>query len=302
MVAQDKTDLPLIAAIGNFDGVHRGHQFLLTKTAEFAVEHGARVGAVVFTPHPRRYFDPECAAFNLTTPARRDALLRTYGVDEVLELAFDKNLATLAPEAFVREILKGKLNLAGVVAGADFRFGAGRAGDGDVLTSIGADAGLHVKIVDILAENPEAEKFGSSGVRNALRDGDVKLAAEMLGRPWSVSGAVEEGQKLGRTLGFPTANMVLGDLVEPRKGVYAVHVRLGEEQFDGVANFGRRPTVGVGDPLLEAHLFDFDGDLYGKTLEVSFVDFIRDEQKFDGLDALKAAIANDCDTARRILS
>ena len=292
----------LIAAIGNFDGVHLGHQHLLQQTVAFAAKHGAQPGVVVFDPHPRRFFRPEAAPFLLSSPAQRDEQLAAHGAKEILSLTFDRTLAAMTPEDFMHEVLAARLGLAGAVTGVDFRFGAGRVGDGVALKALGEKAGLAVKLVEIVTENPGAEKFGSSAVRAALKAGDVKKAAMMLGRPWSARGRVVEGQKLGRTLGFPTANMVLGDLIEPRKGVYAVNASTGGARYKGVANFGRRPTVGSVSPLLEVHLFDFSGDLYGQEIDVLFEQFIRDERKFGGLEALKAQIAADSAAALQMLA
>lgn len=290
----------VVAAIGNFDGVHRGHQFLLQKTKAFAAEHGAELGVVLFEPHPRRYFRPDDPPFLLTTPKKRDALLRASGVQEIFTLTFDKALASMTPEQFIMGVLKDRLSLAGITAGADFHFGKDRAGDGAALKALGAQAGMAVKLIELLGDEGDG-KYGSSAVREALRSGSVKEAASMLGRLWSVGGRVEEGQRLGRTLGFPTANLTLGEIIEPRRGVYATRVRFDGKEYDAVSNFGRRPTVGSSAPLLEAHLFDFEGDLYGREIEVFFVEFLRDEKKFDGLDALKARIAADCVKAREIL-
>jgi len=291
----------IIAALGNFDGVHLGHQHLLKETAAFARAHGAAPGVVLFDPHPRRYFRPDDPPFLLTSSAQRNALLREAGVDKIFTLAFDKALAAMSPAAFVNDVLKGRLGLKGVVTGADFRFGKGRAGDGAALRALGEQAGLEVKLVDVLAEDGAPEKFGSSAVRAALEAGDAAAAAAMLGRPWSVAGVVGEGRKVGRTIGFPTANMTLGELLEPRKGVYATRARFNGQTFGAVSNFGRRPTFGDGAPLLETYLFDFGGDLYGKQMEVDFIAFLRDEKKFDGIDALKAQIAEDCEQARALL-
>ncbi|MAW81736.1 MAG: bifunctional riboflavin kinase/FMN adenylyltransferase [Parvularcula sp.] len=288
----------IMAALGNFDGVHRGHQYLLQKTADFARDHNAAPGVVLFEPHPRRYFRPGDPPFLLTLPAKRDELLREAGAEEIFTLVFDKALAAMTPEDFVNGVLNEKLGLAGVVTGADFRFGQGRAGDGDALKTLGEAAGLKVRLVDTLAENPDTEKYGSSAVRAALREGEVDKAAEMLGREWSVRGVVAEGRKVGRTIGFPTANLTLGELIEPRKGVYVTRTSVDGETYGSVSNFGRRPTVGDTAPLLETFFFDFDGDLYGREIEVAFVEFLRDEQKFDGLEALKAQIAEDCLRAR----
>lgn len=297
------TPKSFICALGNFDGVHRGHRHLLKETADFAGGHGAAPGAVLFDPHPRRFFRPDDPPFLLTAPAQRDALLRQAGAEEIFTVAFDAALASMTPGDFVNGVLKGRLGLEGVVTGADFRFGKGRAGDGAALKALGEAAGLKVKLVDVLASSPQAEKFGSSAVRAALRAGEVEKAAAMLGRPWSVAGKVSEGRKVGRTIGFPTANMTLGDLIEPRKGVYATRATVGGKTYGAVSNFGRRPTVETGDspPLLETYLFDFEGDLYGREMEVAFVAFLRDEKKFDGLDALKAQIAEDSDRAKTLL-
>lgn len=308
---------PVAAAIGNFDGVHRGHQALLLALREFAEEQDAKPAAVVFDPHPRRYFRPDDPPFLLTTPTERARLLRAEGMREVMPLAFDAALAGLSPADFVQQTLKGSLGLSAVMVGADFRFGSGRAGDATMLADLCQQNGLAFRAfvpvsVDGEAVMPGAdasgtsgrplEKVGSTGVRDAIARGDMLAAADMLGRPWRVIGNVEKGQQLGRTLNFPTANLKLGELIAPRIGVYAVIAELDGERFDGVANYGRRPTVGGSDPLLEVHLFNFNGDLYGRTMSVEFVDFIRPEQKFDGLDALKAQIARDSETARQRLS
>lgn len=300
MVSDGKT--ATVAAIGNFDGVHVGHQRLMAETVALAQRLGAQPGAVMFDPHPRRFFRPDEPPFLLTTLARREALLREHGAKVVSVIAFDARLSAMSPEAFVGDILKKELGLAGVVAGKEFRFGAKRAGDGAALAEIGAACGIEVMLCDVLADGPDAEKIGSRAVRAALRDGDVAGATRMLGRPWVVTGAVVEGQKIGRTIGFPTANMMLGELMEPRRGSYVVRARVDGATYDSVANFGRRPTVGASSPLLEVHLLGFEGDLYGKEIEVEFVAFIRDEMKFDGLDALKAQIAKDRDLARRTLA
>lgn len=290
------TGPPRYAAIGNFDGVHRGHQALLAATSAAAGRIGAAPGAVVFEPHPRRYFRPNDPPFLLTTPARRADLLAAHGAAYVSVLPFTAQLVATSPEDFVVRVLKEDLGLAGAAVGADFRFGKARAGDADALRRLGAAAGLDVTIVPPLMDG--GEKFGSSAVRDALVAGDVRRAAAMLGRPWSADGVVEAGRKLGRTIGFATANFSLGDLLEPRRGVYAVRAAIDGAAYDAIANFGRRPTVGEGAPLLETHIFDFAGDLYGRRLVVDFIDFIRDERKFDSLDALKAQIADDCDVAR----
>lgn len=291
----------LIAAIGNFDGVHRGHAALIARIAAIAETEGALAGAVVFDPHPRRFFRPADPPFLITTPAARNALLGAAGARAVLPLAFDGKLAALSPEEFVRDVLKRELKLSGVAVGGDFRFGAGRAGDANSLSTLCAVHGLSAHVMEPLAERGHSDKIGSTAIREAILLGEVDRASDMLGRFWRVDGVVEAGNRVGRTLGFPTANMTLGELIEPRRGVYAVRALVDGERFDGVANFGRRPTVGAPAPLLETHLFGFSRDIYGKTVSVDFVRFIRDEMKFSGLDALKARIAEDCLAAKRFL-
>lgn len=290
----------VVAAVGNFDGVHRGHRRLLSQTTSFAHALGAEPGAVVFDPHPRRFFRPADPPFLLTTPARRDLLLKEAGARIVHSLAFDAALAALTPDAFVREVLKAKLGLFGVVTGTEFRFGKDRSGDALALRDLCEAAGMAALLVEPKPERHDGFKIGSSEIRQAIADGDVKEAALMLGRRWTVDGVVFEGQKLGRTIGFPTANLDLGELVEPRRGVYAVEAYLGERRYEAVAYFGRRPSVNGGPALLEVHLFDFSGDLYGAAMEIAFVDFIRDDRKFDGLEALRKQIEADARTARRI--
>ena len=291
-----------VAAIGNFDGVHRGHLALIDAARALAAECGAPSAALVFDPHPRRYFRPEDPPFLLTRSDDRDRLLKEAGLDAALRLPFDASLASMSPEAFVTEILVKRFALAGVATGADFRFGAGRAGDAQILSRLCAEAGLACRAVAPLHDDGAAAKIGSSGVRALIAVGDMADAARALGRPWHVSGLVECGRQLGRTIDFPTANVDLGPLIRPRHGVYAVKVHHGGETHDGVANFGRRPTVDNGAPRLEAHLFDFAGDLYGEEIGVDFYGFIRGEMKFDGLDALREQILRDCETARGLLA
>ena len=292
----------IIAAIGNFDGVHLGHQALLRETVRIAEREGAQPGVIVFEPHPRRFFQPDAPPFLLSSPQARDDLLKAHGAEQILKVVFNEMLANTLPSVFIYDMLIDRMGVSGIVAGADFRFGAKRKGDAALLQEIGKSSEFFVEIVDLLKDVPQGEKFGSTAVREAVSEGDMRAAAAMLGRPWAVRGAVVEGQKLGRTLGFPTANMLLGDYVEPRRGVYAVKVSHDGVTYDGVANYGRRPTVGSDAPLLEAHLFGFAGDLYGSTIEVAFIDFIRDEKKFDGLDALKAQIEKDITSSKEILA
>ncbi len=292
---------PIIAAIGNFDGVHLGHQALLRETVKIAQREGAIAGVIVFEPHPRQYFQPDAQPFLLTSSSGRDALLRSHGAEVILKIPFDAALAKTQPIDFVRDVLIKRMGVHGVVAGSDFRFGVDRQGDAALLKKMADGSAFFAEIVDLVSDAAQGEKFGSTAIRTAIKNGDMVGAARMLGHSWSVQGCVMQGQKLGRTLGFPTANMTLGDYIAPRHGVYAVRAMHDGKHFDGVANYGRRPTVGAEAPLLEVHLFDFSGDLYGLQINVEFIDFIRDEQKFDGLDSLKAQIAKDIKSAKLIL-
>ncbi|MGJ3231140.1 MAG: bifunctional riboflavin kinase/FAD synthetase [Oceanicaulis sp.] len=292
-----------VAALGNFDGVHRGHVAVIAAAKTLAADMRAPSAAAVFTPHPRLIFQPGADPFALMNDAQRVRALKAEGVDLVHHIAFDSALASMTPEAFVEEVLAKGLGLRGVVTGGDFCFGKDRAGDAAALKEIGARYGIEARIAAAVKGQGATGKISSSDVRQRLRDGDLQGAAALLGRPFAIEGVVAEGDRRGRTIGFPTANIALGAYLRPAFGVYAVRNRLEDGRLvDGVANLGRRPTVNGTEARLETHLFDFAEDLYGRTLEVELIDFIRGERKFDGLDQLTAQIATDCDTARRILA
>ncbi|MBI1238857.1 MAG: bifunctional riboflavin kinase/FAD synthetase [Alphaproteobacteria bacterium] len=292
-----------VAAIGNFDGVHRGHQALIGRAMERAA--GRPAGAVVFEPHPVEYFKPDAPSFRLTPFDAKARLLSARGLDVLFALRFDQELATMSAENFVRDVLRGGLGLAAVVVGADFQFGKGRKGNLDLLRREGEALGLGVECVDPVILKDDA-KVSSTLIREALKNGRPRDAARDLGHWWTVEGHVTRGDQRGRTIGFPTANLALKGTIEPALGVYAVRVTVedeaGAKTYDGVANFGRRPTFDKKDVLLEVHLFDFAGDLYGKRIAVAFVEFVRPERKFDGLESLKTQIAADCEAARTILA
>ncbi len=293
-----------VAVLGNFDGVHVGHRALIEAAAGAAEAQGAPLAAATFEPHPRRLFQPDAEPFLLTTLDRRDELLRAAGAAHVVAIPFTRDTAGMSPEEFVDEMLIARLGLAGVVVGSEFEFGKGRTGNADSLAQLGATRGLFVGVLDPVAPGAEAEKYSSTDIRSLLEAGDVTSAATLLGRPWDVRGTVKSGEQRGRTIGFPTANLDLGELVRPKNGVYAVRVGVDGAPMDkpAVANFGRRPTVGGEGRLLEVHVFDFTGDLYGRRMDVAFIEFLREERKFDGLDALKTQIAADGEQARALLS
>lgn len=292
-----------MVALGNFDGVHRGHQAVLTRAAQMADGLGVPLAACVFSPHPRRFFAPDKPAFRLMSDAWRVAALGDFGVERVYEIPFDRDLSLMSAEEFARCVLRDGLGVCGVVVGFDYRFGKDRTGDEAALCALGTSLGFDVAVQERQDIDGSNQKFSSSAVRRCLRDGDPLGAADILSRPWVIDGVVIRGDQRGRTIGFPTANLALGHLVRPQYGVYAVGVRVrGEHEWRcGVANIGRRPTVDGEHERLEVHVFDFEGDLYGRTLDVALGAFLRPEQVFSGLDALVAQIGRDCDAARHWL-
>ncbi len=287
-------------ALGNFDGVHRGHQALLQRTVEQAAALVAPVIALTFEPHPRRFFVSDTGPFRLTLPPAKVRLLEQYGVQAVLAQRFDQAFAAVPPDAFVDEVLLSGLGARHVVCGYDFTFGARRGGNVEKLRKRGKDKGFGVTVLDPVMR--EGEIYSSTRIREALRAGWASEAAELLGHAWEIEGVVEQGDRRGRTIGFPTANVALGEHLRPRFGVYAVRALVDGTWRNGVANLGKRPTVGKLQENFEVHLFDFASDLYGQTLRVELVDFIRPEMKFAGLDQLKAQIAADGEAAQRILA
>lgn len=293
-----------VYALGNFDGVHRGHQMVIGEAARVAREIGAPLGVLVFEPHPRQFFFPDEPFFRLTPFRAKARLLEKLGVEILAALPFDASMAKkLAPE-FVLDVLVNGLHASHVVAGYDFRFGKARAGDASVLAYMGGEEGFGVSVVDEVKH--QGQPFSSTRIREKLAGGDPRGAAELLGHWWTVETHVLAGDQRGRTIGFPTANLALGEHVQPALGVYAVRVEIEEGPhrgvYDGVANFGKRPTFDKKDVILEVHLFNFAGDIYDHHIAVSFIDYLRPEQKFDGLDALKAQIARDSDKARALLA
>lgn len=291
-----------VVALGNFDGVHLGHQAVIGRALDLAKRLGAPAGVMTFEPHPRSVFSPDQPPFRLTPFRIKARLIEALSVDFLLMQHFDKAFAAHTAEDFIEEVLIKGLGVRAVVVGYDFCFGKGRAGSVEMLRGRS-----DFETVSVDAQGgADGQTYSSNLIRQSLLDGKPDIAARLLGRPWEIEGRVETGDQRGRTIGFPTANLHLGDYMRPAIGVYAV--RAGIDQgadtiwHDGVANLGRRPTFEKQDVILEAHLFDFDGDLYGRHLRVALSGYIRAERKFDGLPALKAQIAEDCDTARALLS
>lgn len=292
-----------VVAIGNFDGVHRGHQAVLDRALELAHAEGLPAVVLTFEPHPRSFFRPDQPVDRLTDAPEKAEILRHMGFDAVVEQPFTAEFSVQSADDFVQHILLEKLHASRVVTGYDFHFGKGRQGTPDFLQAAGKDAGFSVTLVDAFADEG-GNLVSSTRIRTLLSEGDVAGAAGLLGYRYRVRGIVASGKKLGRTLGFPTANMALCAESSLKHGIYAVKFRRQDGSLhDGVASFGRRPTVDDdGAPLLETFLFDFSGDLYGETACVSFFAYLRGEVKFDGLDALVEQMKRDEQEARALLA
>ncbi len=297
-------DVPSLAkgavlAIGNFDGVHRGHQVVLGRARELAKARGNRSGAVVFEPHPREFFAPNAPFFRLTPLTIKLELLSALGLDETFVIDFDPELSGLSAEAFATDVLAKGLGLSGAVVGYDFTYGKGRTGSPEGLKAIGAREGFEVDVVQPVLL--DGAIYASSTVREHLRKGEVAGAAEQLGYWWRVRGAVEKGAGRGKGLGFPTINLPLAPGQEVGHGIYAVRVLMGGRRYPAAGYIGSRPTFGGGAPVIEATLLGFDGNLYGEELEIEFIAKIRDDATFASPKALAAQMEADCETARTIL-
>jgi riboflavin kinase/FMN adenylyltransferase len=288
-----------VVAIGNFDGVHRGHRAVIGAALARAEALGRPVAALTFSPHPRLFLRPQDTLFQLSSPRDKLRLLAASGLDGAIVMNFDAQLAATSAANFIERILVGRFGIGGAAIGFDFHFGHKRTGSPAYLAEQGARLGFAVDIVAPLED--EGRPVSSGAVRTALSQGKVVEATELLGAPWFASGEVIHGAKRGRDLGFPTANLKLDPSCGLKHGIYAVRIGIGGKRHDGVANFGTRPMFDDGAPLLEVFLFDFDGDLYGKTLDVAFVGWIRHEQKFESVEALKRQIAADAAQARDVL-
>jgi len=294
-----------VIALGNFDGFHRGHQAVVGRAVRHARDEGRPAIVATFDPHPVRHFRPDTAPFRLTTLDQRQDLFAAAGADAMLVLPFDATLAATSAEDFITDLLLARYGAAGVVTGADFVFGKGRGGNVVTLADHARRLGFFTEIVSPVDDADEV--VSSSRIRTALAEGDCATAARLLTRPFTVRGIVQHGDKNGRKLGYPTANIDMGSYLRPRYGIYAVtgHLRAegsGGRLLKGAANLGIRPSFTPPKELLEPHFFDFAGDLYGQEIDIALHAFIRPEAKFDDLDALMAQMARDCDAARDCLS
>jgi len=288
-----------VVAMGNFDGVHLGHRAVIRAALEMAKRHDRPAFAVTFDPHPRRFFSPSTPQFRLTDETAKLRLLAGTGLAGAVVMTFDQARAGTTAQDFIHHDLIERLGVSGIAVGYDFHFGKGRVGSPSLLVSEAPRLGIEVDVqphIDI-QERP----VSSTAIRMALAEGEIAAATQMLGGPWFVTGEVIHGEKRGRDLGYPTANIRLPSSCGLKHGIYAVRVGRGAERFDGVASFGRRPTFDNGAPLLEVFLFDFSGDLYGTTLDIAFIGFLRQELKFAGIEPLMRQMDDDSAQARATL-
>ncbi|MHB8530067.1 MAG: riboflavin biosynthesis protein RibF [Caulobacteraceae bacterium] len=295
------TDRGAAVAFGNFDGVHRGHQRVIVEAALAAQRLSAPLGVISFEPHARMHFEPDAPPFRLMNAHQLTRTVESLGVRRVYLLPFGAQMAGFSDLEFVRDVLVAGLGVRHVAVGFDVTFGKGRSGDPPAMQRYGQSFGFSVSVAESVEEC--GLKISSSAVREALHEGDPQRACLMLGRPFAIEGLVQKGRQLGRKLGFPTANVPLGDYVAPRFGVYATRTRLADGRLlPGVANIGVNPTTGVVDPRLEVWLFDFDEDIYGERIETDLIHFLRPEEKFPTLEAMVDQIRRDEGDARRLLS
>ena len=293
-----------IVAIGNFDGVHRGHQAVIERALTLAQKLGKPCAVLTFEPHPADFFAGRSVVHRLTPEAAKAQTLARLGLDGLVVLSFYAQLAAVEASAFVEDILVRRLGVCGVVVGYDFHFGKGRKGSPDFLRESGERLGFAVEVVEKIAFDARGslDAVHSSGVRDALERGDAAYARQLLGRDYFVSGEIIHGAKLGRTIGFPTANLRLHESCALAHGNYAVRMSVDGRTWDAVASWGRRPTVDNGAPLLEVYVFDFSGDLYGKHLRVALIEYLREERKFDGVEPLIAQMHKDSAEARAVFA
>jgi len=293
-----------VVALGNFDGVHLGHQAVIGEARRLAGQLGAPSGVMTFSPHPRRFFRPDDRLFELTPVPAKRRFIEALGIDILFLMDFTAEFAAIPANDFAGKVLAAGLGVRHLVVGYDFVFGRGRAGNVELLRSLGEEHGFGVDVVGAVA-GPDGAVYSSTVIREHLRAGRVREAAALLGRAWEIEGKVTSGDQRGRQIGFPTANVDPGDQVMPALGVYAVWAGITSDGATdwrpAVANIGRRPTFQGDGVTVEAHLFDFDGDLYGRTLRVALVEFLRPEMKFDGIEAIRAQIEKDSAQARALL-
>ena len=284
--------------IGNFDGIHLGHQSVIKQLIDISKSHNSQSALLSFNPHPREFFSTFKEPFNIITPTFKKDLFEKLGLDIYINFHFDENLASLSPDEFIQLILVEKLSIKNIILGADFKFGKDRKGDLFLLKEKAQKYQFNVSVIKTVIEANNKQKYSSSIIRKNIKNGMFEKVTEALGRHWHMSGKVILGDQRGQKNGFMTANLEPGHHILPLKGVYCVYASIDGKQHKGIANFGERPTVDGTKLLLETHIFDFNGDIYGKELTVEFLTFIRAEQKFDNFEKLKEQIKKDIQTAR----
>ena len=288
-----------VFALGNFDGVHLGHKEIISKAISIGEKNNIPSGVLIFQPHPRKFFRPNDENFIISDIKTRSYLLENCGLDFLGILDFDKKMSNLTPYEFVDNVINNAIDVSHLIVGYNFKFGKDRSGDVQALTDICKKLKIDLSIIDKVEDDNYI--FSSSSVRDCLRKADLKGAKKIIGDYWTVKGEVIKGDQRGRQIGFPTANISMEGWIEPLFGVYAVKVSIDGLLYKGVANLGIRPTFGQSSPLLEVHLFDYSGDLYGNDIVISFIDFIREEKKFDGIEALKKQIEIDSTKAIELI-
>ena len=289
----------LCLAIGNFDGFHKGHISILDSLKKIANQNNLPTAIMSFSPHPREYFENKNENFNIYTKSEKINFLKKYNINIYIEFTFDKNLSELSADQFVKEILINKLNIKNVIVGKDFKFGKNRSGNFQILENYSKENNFNVHLVESVMLSDGLSKFSSSIIRENIKNAEMEKVNFALGRPWHIHGTVIEGDKKARKINFPTANIIPGKHILPRKGVYCVEVCIDNEKYLGVSNFGKRPTVDGSKVLLETHIFNFNKEIYGNELTVRFLTFIRPEQKFANFDELAKQIKKDIETAKR---
>ena len=291
-----------VYALGNFDGVHLGHKEIISKVVDISISKNIPSGVLIFDPHPRNYFNPKLDDFILSDIKTRSHLLEKTKLDFLGILKFDDFMSNLSPREFVEEIIKNRVGVSHLIVGYNFRFGKNREGDVKILSKICSEFNIDLTIIKQV-KNMELI-ISSSKIREAIEELDFQKVRKIIGDYWKILGEVIEGDKRGRKIGFPTANILLNNLIKPDFGVYAVKIDYNNDTYDGIANFGVRPTFDKtkSQPILEVHLFNFSDNLYGKEIIISFVDFIRKEKKFNGLESLKSQIQLDINIAKDLLS
>lgn len=289
---------PICLTIGNFDGIHLGHQFIINRLVKESKKLNLASALLSFTPHPRIFFNKVHDNFNIITDTHKEELLESLGIKVYYKLKFEQKLASMLPDDFVNEFLINKLNMKSLIIGENFKFGSGRSGNINLLKKINIDNKFDLHVVNYIKSNNSNDIFSSSLIREKIEKGKVDVARKFLGRPWTIKGVVKKGEKRARQMNFPTANIISPVTIQPKNGVYAVGVIFENHYYNGIANYGRRPTFSGKNILLEVNIFDFDKEIYGKELTVEFLVFIREEIKFKNFKKLKEQVNKDVQFAK----